>query len=173
MTGRAGVWEADDIVKFYIALLDMLKQGLHTVMIVPIITVCVFVVSILFWFPQCTHYFWRVFRFLFIQQEHYFAPKCFAGNHILCKTHWFKDKNNEDDMKRYQMGNQKPYIDLDLDLFWFIATFSNISAISWQHQTLIQAITWCSSAKSIQVNDIWHLNGNVYWFIITWTTLPN
>jgi hypothetical protein len=26
----------------------------------------VFVLSILFWFPQCTHYFWRVFRFLFM-----------------------------------------------------------------------------------------------------------
>ena len=28
MTGRAGVWEADDIVKFYIALLDFLPATL-------------------------------------------------------------------------------------------------------------------------------------------------
>jgi len=26
--------------------------------------------SILFWFPQCTHYFWRVFRFLFMEHKH-------------------------------------------------------------------------------------------------------
>jgi hypothetical protein len=29
----------------------------------------VFVSSILFWFPQCTHYFWRVFRFLFLERK--------------------------------------------------------------------------------------------------------
>ena len=29
----------------------------------------VFVLSILFWFPQCTHYFWRVFRFLFMEHK--------------------------------------------------------------------------------------------------------
>jgi hypothetical protein len=29
----------------------------------------VFVLSILFWFPQCTHYFWRVFRFLFLEHK--------------------------------------------------------------------------------------------------------
>jgi hypothetical protein len=28
MTGRAGVWEADDIVKFYIALLDLFPATL-------------------------------------------------------------------------------------------------------------------------------------------------
>jgi hypothetical protein len=31
----------------------------------------VFVVSILFWFPQRTHYFWRVFRFLFMEHKQY------------------------------------------------------------------------------------------------------
>jgi hypothetical protein len=36
------------------------------------------------------------------------------------------------------MGNQKPYIDLDLDLFWFIATFSNISAISWRPVLVVE-----------------------------------
>ena len=36
-----------------------------------IVTVCVFVVSILFWFPQRTHYFWRVFRFLFMEHKQY------------------------------------------------------------------------------------------------------
>ena len=41
-------------------------------------------------------------------------------------------------MKRYQMGNQKPYIDLDLDLFWFNATFSNISAISWRPVLVVE-----------------------------------
>ena len=30
---------------------------------------CVFVSSILFWFPQRTHYFWRVFRFLFMERK--------------------------------------------------------------------------------------------------------
>jgi hypothetical protein len=50
VTGRAGVWEADDIVKFDIALLD-------------------FFPATLFWFPQRTHYFWRVFRFLFMEQK--------------------------------------------------------------------------------------------------------
>ena len=34
-----------------------------------IVTVCVFVSSILFWFPQCTHYFWRIFRFLFLERK--------------------------------------------------------------------------------------------------------
>ena len=29
----------------------------------------VFVLSILFWFPQCTHYFWRVFWFLFMEHK--------------------------------------------------------------------------------------------------------
>ena len=29
----------------------------------------VFVLSILFWFPQCTHYFLRVFRFLFMEHK--------------------------------------------------------------------------------------------------------
>jgi hypothetical protein len=29
---------------------------------------CVFVSSILFWFPQHTHYVWRVFRFLFMER---------------------------------------------------------------------------------------------------------
>jgi hypothetical protein len=29
----------------------------------------VFVLSILFWFPQLTHYFWRVFRFLFMEHK--------------------------------------------------------------------------------------------------------
>jgi hypothetical protein len=29
----------------------------------------VFVLSILFWFPQSTHYFWRVFRFLFMEHK--------------------------------------------------------------------------------------------------------
>ena len=29
----------------------------------------VFVLSILFWFPQCTHYFWRVFRFPFMENK--------------------------------------------------------------------------------------------------------
>jgi hypothetical protein len=29
----------------------------------------VFVLSILFWFPQRTHYFWRVFRFLFMEHK--------------------------------------------------------------------------------------------------------
>ena len=28
-----------------------------------------FVLSILFWFPQRTHYFWRVFRFLFMEHK--------------------------------------------------------------------------------------------------------
>ena len=31
----------------------------------------VFVSSILFWFPQCTRYFWRVFRFLFLEHKQY------------------------------------------------------------------------------------------------------
>ena len=31
----------------------------------------VFVVSILFWFPQRTHYFWRVSRFLFMEHKQY------------------------------------------------------------------------------------------------------
>jgi hypothetical protein len=68
-----------------------------------------------------------------------------------------------------------------LHRIWFIHTYNQIQKavciiFSWKafsNQTLIQAITWCSSVKSIQVNDIWHLNGNVFWFIITWTTLPN
>jgi hypothetical protein len=30
---------------------------------------CVFVSSILFWFPQRTHYFWRVLRFLFMERK--------------------------------------------------------------------------------------------------------
>ena len=30
---------------------------------------CLFVSSILFWFPQRTHYFWRVFRFLFMEHK--------------------------------------------------------------------------------------------------------
>ena len=34
-----------------------------------IVTVCVFVSSILFGFPQRTHYFWRVFRFLFMERK--------------------------------------------------------------------------------------------------------
>ena len=34
-----------------------------------IVTVCVFVSYILFWFPQRTHYFWRVFRFLFMKRK--------------------------------------------------------------------------------------------------------
>ena len=38
---------------------------------ISIVTVCVFVVSILFWFPQRTHYFWRVFRFLFMEHKQY------------------------------------------------------------------------------------------------------
>jgi hypothetical protein len=29
----------------------------------------IFVLSILFWFPQRTHYFWRVFRFLFMEHK--------------------------------------------------------------------------------------------------------
>jgi hypothetical protein len=29
----------------------------------------VFVLSILFWFPQCTHCFWHVFRFLFMEHK--------------------------------------------------------------------------------------------------------
>ena len=29
----------------------------------------VFALSILFWFPQRTHYFWRVFRFLFMERK--------------------------------------------------------------------------------------------------------
>ena len=29
----------------------------------------VFVSSILFWFPQCTRYLWRVFRFLFLERK--------------------------------------------------------------------------------------------------------
>jgi 1-acyl-sn-glycerol-3-phosphate acyltransferase len=29
----------------------------------------VFVSSILFWFPQCMRYFWRVFRFLFLERK--------------------------------------------------------------------------------------------------------
>ena len=29
----------------------------------------VFVSSILFWFPHCTLYFWRVFRFLFLERK--------------------------------------------------------------------------------------------------------
>ena len=29
----------------------------------------VFVLSILFWFPQRSHYFWRVFRFLFMERK--------------------------------------------------------------------------------------------------------
>jgi 1-acyl-sn-glycerol-3-phosphate acyltransferase len=29
----------------------------------------VFVLSILFWFPQCTRYFWRIFRFLFLERK--------------------------------------------------------------------------------------------------------
>jgi hypothetical protein len=29
----------------------------------------IFVSSILIWFPQCTHYFWRVFRFLFLERK--------------------------------------------------------------------------------------------------------
>jgi hypothetical protein len=33
------------------------------------VTVCVFVSSILFWFPQCTRYFWRVFQFLFLERK--------------------------------------------------------------------------------------------------------
>jgi hypothetical protein len=49
MTGRASVWEAD------------VPCGL----LVSIVTVCVFVSSILFWYPQHTHYFWRsIFKFL-------------------------------------------------------------------------------------------------------------
>jgi hypothetical protein len=31
----------------------------------------VFVLSILFWFPQRTHYFWRVFWFLFMEHKQY------------------------------------------------------------------------------------------------------
>jgi hypothetical protein len=30
----------------------------------------VLVLSILFWFPQRTHYFWCVFRFLFMERKH-------------------------------------------------------------------------------------------------------
>jgi 1-acyl-sn-glycerol-3-phosphate acyltransferase len=30
---------------------------------------CFFVSSILFWFPQRTHYFWRVLRFLFMERK--------------------------------------------------------------------------------------------------------
>ena len=38
----------------------------------PILTddrICVFVSSILFWVPQCMRYFWRVFRFLFLERK--------------------------------------------------------------------------------------------------------
>jgi hypothetical protein len=34
-----------------------------------IVTVCVFVSPILFWFPQRTHYLWHVLRFLFMERK--------------------------------------------------------------------------------------------------------
>jgi hypothetical protein len=37
--------------------------------VLSVVTVCVFVLSILFWFSQRTHYFWRVFRFLFMEHK--------------------------------------------------------------------------------------------------------
>jgi hypothetical protein len=65
---------------------------------------CVFASSILFWFPQRTHYFWRVFRFLFMErtQDYNVASlktRCkflfsLFQSHVTCrwiKTIWVND----------------------------------------------------------------------------------
>jgi hypothetical protein len=50
------------------------------------------VLSILFWFPQRTHYFWRVFRFLFMEHKQDYRAKIKYAKKILEES---KDKKNE------------------------------------------------------------------------------
>ena len=50
-------------IKYYNATCNAVNTHLF------IVTVCVFVLSILFLYPQRTHYFWRVFGFLFMEHK--------------------------------------------------------------------------------------------------------
>jgi Na+-translocating ferredoxin:NAD+ oxidoreductase RnfD subunit len=50
-------------------IVQLLKKKRERLIQVYIITVCVFASSILFLFPQRTHYFWRVSRFLFMERK--------------------------------------------------------------------------------------------------------
>ena len=50
-------------------IVQLLKKKRERLIQVYIVTVCVFASSILFLFPQRTHYFWRVSRFLFMERK--------------------------------------------------------------------------------------------------------
>jgi hypothetical protein len=78
-------WQEEPVSDFaFLSTIFRLDFGIEWVFfLVCIVTVCVFVSSILFWFPQRTHYFWRVFRFLRRHSSILYSPSGFFSSYFI------------------------------------------------------------------------------------------
>jgi hypothetical protein len=99
----------------------------------------VFVLSILFWFPQRTHYFWRVFRFLFMEHKQDYSVtktigkkekkifKIFASTKIIDFNHTCKIKHV---WKSVPLGLHNTEITLSVFRFLFMEHKQDYSVTS-------------------------------------------